>query len=420
MGRSVALISLGLAMMPGHVLGQTKVEKFSCGNKSDGPLHQLIVHEEEYVPNSQYRINLNDRGEIPIVVHYAYDPNSEQLVSVTPYQIDQMIYESNLAFGEPFHFVVDKMVAVEDESILKIEGELYSEDYQTVYKMFKANEEDAYKIHVYFPFYAEKICGLSSFPISEEQGMIVSGHRGCAGTEKNPLAQVLIHELGHFFNLHHTFHNFNIPNLSERVVRDRRCKTQGDGFCDTPADFYPSYFYQVFSELPACRFDPYNPNRNLDLPNVALDMEGKLYNPSVTNYMSYFENSCLTEFTPEQKVMLKQAYDYRVYKPVEIPEFTVYPNPAKGLENVRIMMDIDEIENSDLIQYQLRIYNSIGQEITSQTILGSNYVQPTLNSLQDMQLQFLASGNYFVNLVLIDTRTQKIIYDQTQKMMIIN
>ena len=116
--------------------------------------------------------------------------------------------------------------------------------------------------------------------------------------------------------------------------------------------------------------------------------------------------------------MLKQAFDYRIYKPKKIPEFSIYPNPAKPSDNVGINLDIDQIDHSDSMMVQLRVFNTAGQEISSQTILGSSGIEQTLSSLQTINLSFVASGVYLVNLILTDPNTQQVIYNHTEKIII--
>ena len=408
---NLRFLALLVLLTPTLIFAQTTHEKMACGNKSSGTIQtSLVVNQLDEHP--KYRINLNENGEIPVVVYYAYDPSKvERPTSVTHSQLKEIFNELNSKFGDPFHFIIDKTIEVNDSYLHIIEGELGSIEYQDVYSMFQKNPEDEFKIHVYFPYDSKGICGLSSFPISDEQGIIVASTFECAGSENKPKAQVLIHEMGHFFNLHHTFYNSDDSEMAERVMRDRRCTSQGDGFCDTPADFYPSFRHEDLENPSLCRLRP---------AARFTDDEGRLYNPSISNFMSYFSNDCLTDFTLEQRAMLKEAFYYRTYQPFTFEEFSIYPNPASPSDNIRINMDIGGIEDSDLILYQLQIFNSAGQEISSQTMIGSNDAKPTLNSLQGINMSFAASGTYVVNLILTNVRTQQVIYKQAEQLVIVN
>ena len=171
----------------------------------------------------------------------------------------------------------------------------------------------------------------------------------------------------------------------------------------------------MISDSGQCSFDPYNPHGYTNL-STALDEEGNLYNPSVNNYMSYFDNTCLDEFTPEQRAMLLKAFEYRTYRAPTFTKFTVYPNPARASDEIKINMDIDEIENLNQMKYQLQIFNSMGQLISNE----SNQ----FNGFQNMiafknRNASVASGTYMVNLLLIDENTQQVIYNQTQQLILI-
>lgn len=390
-------------------MSQNRIDQYACGNRSTGKLFELPV-QKEFIPNHQYQINLNSRGEIPIVVYYAY--SSADGPSISKYQVDRMLEQANFAFGDPFYFVVDQMIPVFDTSLLTIEGAPMSDEYQMVYQMFTSSDRDAQKIHLYFPYDTENICGLSSFPLSDKQGMIISGTSGCIGSKDDPQAQVLIHELGHYFNHQHTFHNFNTSDFSERVTRDDRCKFQGDGFCDTPADFFPSYKYQT----DFCGFDPYSHLENSRLPVVAKDIEGILYHPSTHNFMSYFTPSCLSEFTPEQRAMLQRAFEYRVHRPIATQDFLMFPNPAQPTDSIQIHFD-HGIEILDSLIFQLQIITMSGQEISSQ-IISNETMDQSLSSIGNFNISFLARGTYVVNLKIIHSDSNQMIYNHSEKLIV--
>lgn len=112
--------------------------------------------------------------------------------------------------------------------------------------------------------------------------------------EKGGAPGVIIHEMGHFFGLVHTWDEIDpgnpvnppppAPVGSYEFVARTNCYTHGDGFCDTEADCYPS------------GFDKYTgPCQHI--PGTA-DGTGEYYVPPVDNYMTYFGCGC--RFTQEQ------------------------------------------------------------------------------------------------------------------------
>jgi uncharacterized repeat protein (TIGR01451 family) len=101
--------------------------------------------------------------------------------------------------------------------------------------------------------------------------------------------RLIPHELGHNFNLIHTFGKSSV-GTDELVTRGNgaNCMSTGDELCDTPADpFGRSDATTAFQN--GCQV--YN--------GTARDAQGALYQPSVTNIMSYYF-ACTHNFTQGQ------------------------------------------------------------------------------------------------------------------------
>lgn len=102
-----------------------------------------------------------------------------------------------------------------------------------------------------------------------------------------------IHEMGHFFGLPHTFADIagSLPDgPSAELVKRTNCTTNGDGFCDTDADPYPTG-----SSTAPCGYS-YGPT----------DAAGNYYVPPVDNIMSYW--GCRCRFTQEQYNWMAYMY----------------------------------------------------------------------------------------------------------------
>ncbi|MFN8348287.1 MAG: GEVED domain-containing protein [Spirosomataceae bacterium] len=103
--------------------------------------------------------------------------------------------------------------------------------------------------------------------------------------------RTLMHEMGHYFNLLHTFQGSTDPNQTNRelvtrdVMQGANCATKGDLLCDTPADPYG----RDSLSLLGCTYT-----------GTARDPQGQLYNPSLSNVMSYYPISCGNIFTSGQ------------------------------------------------------------------------------------------------------------------------
>ncbi len=99
------------------------------------------------------------------------------------------------------------------------------------------------------------------------------------------------HELGHNFNLIHTFGTDAATD--ELVTRGagKNCDIAGDLVCDTPAD--PGRSYPGFSVTNQNGCDAYTGN--------CQDANGASFSPDVTNLMSYYNSTaCRDHFTPGQ------------------------------------------------------------------------------------------------------------------------
>ena len=117
------------------------------------------------------------------------------------------------------------------------------------------------------------------------------------------------HELGHNFNLIHTFgQNSGNGSLGTGVTTElvtrgagANCATDGDLICDTPADPYNMPGTAI---LYANGCPQYDPN------STARDTNGDAYVPLITNIMSYY-GPCTHDFTPGQYERMQAALALR-------------------------------------------------------------------------------------------------------------
>ncbi len=145
-------------------------------------------------------------------------------------------------------------------------------------------------INVYFPHSirvgSQTVSGYAYFPstLSISNTIFVQAQ---AATDNRTLA----HELGHYFNLLHTFQNSNNTNNAEweyvtrNTMQGANCALKGDLLCDTPADPYG----RDSVTIQGCTYT-----------GTARDPQGQLYVPSLSNIMSYYPLSCGSDFTPDQ------------------------------------------------------------------------------------------------------------------------
>ncbi len=189
---------------------------------------------------------------------------------------------------------------------------------------------------------------------------------GCSGYNPSApfnLGRTLTHELGHFFNLRHTFNNGTCSTTG--------CTTQGDRVCDTPQVIEESYGCPGAGDVYGCIDGEY-----------ALTM----------NYMDYVDDPCMYMFTLGQENRMRTYYNAIAAQfsttalgnsEVFESTFNIYPNPNKGSFNI----EFKELTNS----YAVEVY-----DITGQVIYDNRF---DVNSLvQTINLQNTSSGIYFINI----------------------
>jgi hypothetical protein len=137
------------------------------------------------------------------------------------------------------------------------------------------------KCNIYINDDPAGVCGYAFFPGSGPNGGGIFVKKSCYGTNSS----TLIHEMGHYFGLYHTFED----GFGIEFVNGTNCNRAGDLFCDTPADFISNRW--------TC---PYTGNDT--------DPNGDPYLGTIDGsyYMSYSNDRCQNRFSPQQQA---EMYD---------------------------------------------------------------------------------------------------------------
>lgn len=153
------------------------------------------------------------------------------------------------------------------------DNELYAGNSDAIW--FRAEDyKEERSVNVFFHGAGMQWCGVY-FPGVD----VVFVKNSCQGSN----ATTFTHELGHFFSLPHTFSGWEgggDPGDWERLD-GANCRTAGDGFCDTKADYV--------SQRWGC-----------PLPWNLRDKTGATFKPDSSIYMSYSSDNCQSRFSAEQ------------------------------------------------------------------------------------------------------------------------
>lgn len=182
--------------------------------------------------------------------------------------------------------------------------------------------------------------------------------------------RTLTHELGHFFNLNHTFAGCDGAN----------CATSGDRVCDTPSTDQARYDCNSADNPPV-------PGGN----NPPTSTCG--YLQLTMNYMDYVQDSCMYMFTAGQATRMQAWYNTIASQLTTTAlaneeflqkEFSIYPNPNNG----NFTIEFKELANS----FSVEVF-----DVSGKIIYENNYDQ-SANLIQEINLNKPASGVYFINI----------------------
>ncbi len=192
---------------------------------------------------------------------------------------------------------------------------------------------------------------------------------GCLGYEPDSpfnLGRTVTHELGHFFNLDHTFASLECATGIED------CNTEGDGVCDTPELSFETY---------QCA------------PNGSVNACGTL-KALTMNYMDYADDACMYMFTAGQAVRsraymntIASEFNTNVLGNTSFLEsnFSFYPNPNNGSFNLQFKEVITD--------FSIQIF-----DVTGKVVYDNNFNQNS-ELVKEIRIeQKINAGIYFMNI----------------------
>ena len=185
---------------------------------------------------------------------------------------------------------------------------------------------------------------------------------GCPGYSPGSpydLGRTLTHELGHFFNLNHTFAGCTNTN----------CATQGDKVCDTPPSNTAVGGCPVPGSITKCNVK-------------TLTM----------NYMDYTNDACMYMFTAGQTTRMLAYYNAISSQFLTnvlstnsffANNFSIVPNPSKGIFDIQL--------KSVLNDYSIVIYDTTGRVIFEKEYVNNSDLNQIITLNDTMKGIYLVS-----------------------------
>lgn len=173
--------------------------------------------------------------------------------------------------------------------------------------------DDKYVLNIYLVGDLDGLNGYSKFPEDQIDRAVIEA--------ENALTSTVIHEIGHYFSLLHTYST----SRGDELVDGSNCLTSGDLICDTPPDPGERSFFS-----------------NCTYIGTAKDPAGLSYAPDGFNYMGRGQNTCRNRFSALQQsrilasVMMDRYYlvDCSQAEPVNACSSTIESFPyEESFEN---------------------------------------------------------------------------------------
>ncbi len=264
---------------------QSALGQWKCGTDHD---HRTRLAQQKFMPGyfGCTYINRVERT-LSVTVHIAEDS-----LGATGYDLADLtdaINKLNNDF-EPIgiSFEVCEINNMENFQFNDFDQQEHEDDMLSMY--FQVNTINIYLTDVVVR-QGQEVGGYAYFPGGKDVILIDKEYMN-AGFD------VLVHEMGHFFGLYHTFET---DGFGVELVDGSNCETTGDLICDTEADPNEDADNEDF---PDCNYNG----------TPVVDSNGEFYVPPTNNYMSYYSEDCTCRFTPQQyNRMLEQYQQLRAY-----------------------------------------------------------------------------------------------------------
>ncbi|MDG2424257.1 MAG: M43 family zinc metalloprotease [Phycisphaerales bacterium] len=296
------LVLLTLVFLPGMpALGQVGINEWDCGTvltPEGADFAKRKIDEGAWSQSTDTRdLPLLFIGVTCHIVRY-----SDGSEGIPESRVDTAIADLNL------HMVPAGLSFFRDGDFIYIDNDDYAE-------LFTSAQRDELRqydpvegtMNVWFIPVLAGLCGESSFTFSTHQGIMMAND--CTATASD--RATFSHEVGHYFNLFHTFETA----IGVECVDGSNCDDAGDQVCDTAADF------GRYCDNGSTAVDG---QCNLTCTDQDPCGSGLPYDPPIKNLMSYTTQRCTDHFTPNQlararSVAVEERQDHIVQGNVNEP-----------------------------------------------------------------------------------------------------
>lgn len=287
--KQVILLGLAILSSPFFVQGQSFSEPCGTGLPPKATM--------DYIRNLDYGVSQTEDTviyNIPVTIHVIRSSNGGGGFNETQAYLTICDLNNRMASAGMFFYVPEPVNYINNDDYYA------ATDYSPLFTMIDQNNVPR-TVNIYYTNLATLgLCGFAFYPNSGPGGFQNDGAVVMSFACSQPTGTTLTHEIGHFFNLPHTFDFTSddpISTSAERVTRNftevfprlnANCNMEGDGFCDTPADFIDTRW--------SC------PNGR-----VQLDLNGDRFRPDSSYYMSYSNDLCMSRFSAQQITAMRNT-----------------------------------------------------------------------------------------------------------------
>ena len=354
-------ITLLCSVMSAHAQSN-EISQLGCATvTTDAEIKEVY----EYVQQKTAYKTTAGVDTIPLTIHIVGTDNG-----AGRYQLDylfRVICELNDRYAPvDFYFYIKWPIRyINDNSY-------YEHNFSSGYWMMNSNNVGN-TVNVYFVKDPSGACGYYS-----PGGDAVAIKNTCSA----PASTTLVHELGHYFGLPHTFYgweNGGTPSNPEKVTRSglsANCSSAGDVFCVTDADY--------LSDRWNC---PYKGNK--------FDLNGDKYHPDSSMYMSYATDACMTRFSNQQigrmQTKLNSSYQSLLnsnppaYSNMSTPNI-LYPSDSIHSNFTKVIWN--KVPGADM--YHVKISQKVPAVVRQDTVVA--------DTVFDIYYNMVANNNYVVQI----------------------